>query len=114
MKPIQCHLWQKDKITQEDFDFEVVKTYYEYSHDWRYLERCKQCDQLYVSDNIEHIDWLSGNDKIYTTLIPVSKEEAKQFDPNDKSPLELLASDPVLLWNPDDSVKWVRKNSLSK
>ncbi|MDO8451256.1 MAG: hypothetical protein Q7S76_00115 [bacterium] len=105
-------MWQRESITQEDFDFETVRKYYEYSHDWRYLEKCRKCGQLYVFDNTEQVDWLKGNDKIYSTLIPVSEEEAKQFDPNNKSPLELLASEPVLLWNPDDSVKWIRENPL--
>ena len=113
MIPKNCHLWLKKNITADDINFIPVKDYWEYSHDWRFLAKCSDCGQLYVSDSVETIDWINGNDKISTTIVPVSEEELKENDYSKISQLELLAFSPIILWNPDNKLKWIRINPLS-
>jgi|GEM_PF-881379 len=79
-KPIQCHLWKKEELTDGDLDnaFDVVHTFSEDSHFSRRLIKCKQCDQLYLKEFYEEIDWVDGEDPQYLTYIPVeSQKEAE-------------------------------------
>lgn len=75
-KPTQCHLWNKTELTDEDFNdtFDVVRTYSEDSHFSRRLVKCKHCEQLYLKEFYEEIDWVDGDDPQYITYIPVKDE----------------------------------------
>jgi len=112
MIPTQCHLWQKENLTVGDLEFESIKIYFDYSHDWRSLCKCKKCGQLYVCNNTEHVDWIEGNDTIDTTFIPVSEEELGKYNFEGASPIELLGFSPILFLDPNNNVKWVRNNPL--
>jgi len=108
MKPTKCHLWQKENITSKDFNWEIIKTYWEDSHFWRYLQKCKKCGQLYINDTLEFIDWKEGNDEIYTTFIPVSEEELEKHDFSELQPIEVFMFSPRILWDKDGSIKWIK------
>lgn len=97
--PTKCHLWNKEELTEEDIiprnNFELLKTYVDESHLWRYLLKCKDCGQLYFYEFYEEIDWKEGKDPQYTTLIPVaSDEEAKKMA--ELSTIEILKFSPRL------------------
>ncbi len=109
MTPTQCHLWQKEKITLDDLDFEIVKTYWDSSHFWRDLQKCNKCGQLYIGDTVEFVDWRGGNDEIYTIFIPVSEEELEENDFSKLSSIELFMFSPRILWDKDGSKKWIGK-----
>lgn len=72
-QPTQCHLWQKDELVHSDLDnaFDVVHTFSDGSHFGRELVKCKQCQQLYLKEFYEQIDWIDGEDPQYLTYIPV-------------------------------------------
>jgi hypothetical protein len=76
-KPMQCHLWNKEELTDGDLDnaFDVVHTFSEDSHFSRRLIKCKQCNQLYLKEFYEEIDWIDGEDPQYLTYIPVESQE---------------------------------------
>jgi len=111
MEPTQCHLWQKENITSKDLDWEIIKTYWDRSHEWRRLVSCKKCGQLYISDTVEFVNWGGGDDEIYTIIIPISKEELGNYDFEKLSPIELLQFSPRILWGCDYSVRWIGKNN---
>ena len=95
MKPVQCRLWQNEKITQEDLVLETIKTYGDSLHAWHKLLRCPLCGQLYFYEFYEdkNPDW--GSDDIYETYIPVST--VKEADAmRDASPMSLLSYIPQL------------------
>lgn len=82
-QPAQCHLWQKEDVTDGDLDnaFDVMQTYSEDSHFSRRLVKCKQCGQLYLKEFYETIDWVDGEDPQYLTYIPVeSQQEAEAIN----------------------------------
>ncbi len=113
MTPTQCHLWQKENLTREDLDFETIKTYWDSSHFWRLLQKCKQCGQLYINDTIEFVDWEEGNDELYTTMIPVSEEELLKYDFSKIYGVDLLENfHPLIFWAPGNNIKWIRDNPL--
>ena len=105
-EPKQCHLWKNP--TKDDLDFENVATYVESSHFDRGLIKCKRCGQLYYYEFYEVIDWEKGNDKMYSTYIPIEYDKTLIEDLNKRSPMELLAISPRLQWDPDDSLKWIK------
>lgn len=104
--PIQCHLWTKNKLTNEDLHFENVRTFYEDNHLERSIIRCKECGQLYYYEFYEIVDWDKGNDKMYCTYIPIEADEKLITDLNSRIPIELLAVTPQLHWNPDNKIFW--------
>jgi hypothetical protein len=71
--PIQCILW--DHPERATGIFEEVESYEDESHLVRSLYKCKECGQLYFYEWYEWVDWKGGNDKMYTTFIPVQTEE---------------------------------------
>lgn len=79
--PKECHLWNKDVITDGDLDnaFDILKTYSEDSHFSRRLVRCKKCTQLYIKEFYEEIDWIDGEDPQYITYIPVINEKEAEI-----------------------------------
>lgn len=97
--PAQCHLWQKENLTDEDIDignnFELLHTFVDESHLCRDLLKCRNCGQLYFYEFYEEIDWKEGNDQQYCTFIPVgTKDEAE--DIAKISPVALLQISPRL------------------
>jgi len=55
--------------------FELLETYVEESHWWRYLLKCRECGQTYFFEFYEEIDWDEGKDPQYCTYIPVQTDE---------------------------------------
>ena len=116
-QPAQCHLQQKENLTNEDINvknnFELLHTFEDESHLWRYLLKCKDCGQLYFYEFYEEIDWKEGNDPQYRTFIPIeSKEEAENMAK--MKSFELLKISPRLQYdwpaNADKSkIYWIRK-----
>lgn len=76
-KPEQCHLWKTEELSDGDLDniFDILQTYSEDSHFSRRLVKCKQCEQLYIKEFYEKIDWVDGEDSQYVTYIPVKNAE---------------------------------------
>jgi hypothetical protein len=95
--PTQCHLWAKDPLGRVDLKdcLTFVKEYVDSSHLTRWLSRCKQCGQLYFMEFYEEVDWDEGDDRQYSTYIPVESES--EADGMSKlSPLELLGFSPMI------------------
>jgi hypothetical protein len=115
-RPEKCHLWKIDDFKSGDLNnreaFNVLHTYTESSHLWRYLMECKDCGQLYFFEFYEEIDWENGNDPQYCTYIPVeSAEDAGKL--SGISQLGLLKFKPRIQsdWpanKPEKKVYWVR------
>jgi hypothetical protein len=80
-KPTLCQLWKKTELSDGDFDnaFDIKKTYTEDSHFSRRLIKCKECNQLYVREFYEEIDWIDGEDPQYMTYIPVRNEKEAEL-----------------------------------
>lgn len=104
--PKQCHLWVNPNL--DGFKFERVETYTESSHFDRGLLKCPECGQLYYWEFYEEIDWDEGNDKMYSTYIPIDYDKTLIEELNKKSSLELLTITPRLQWDPDGSIKWIK------
>lgn len=58
-----------------DDSFILVETLSRTSHSWRHVLKCRCCDQTYLLDFSEKIDWANGRDPQNTMLIPVSNSE---------------------------------------
>ena len=74
--PTQCALWERpERVTSKFAEiFDEVESYEDSSHVTRSLYKCKECGQLYFHEWYEWVDWKDGNDKMYTTLIPVQTQ----------------------------------------
>ncbi|MDO8492197.1 MAG: HD domain-containing protein [bacterium] len=113
--PIKCALWEKPELVKEPMKerFELLETFADESHLFRYLLKCHECGQLYFFEFYEEIDWEHGNDPQYTTWIPIdTPEDAQKL--SKLSPLELLQFLPRLQKDfPKDakipSLRWVGK-----
>ncbi len=75
--PIQCVLWEHPDRLKDKFGefFDEVETYEDSSHLTRTLYKCRECGQLYFFEWYEWVDWVDGNDKSYSTLVPVHTQE---------------------------------------
>ncbi len=75
--PTQCVLWENPSRIGAKFSdiFEEVETYEDSSHLTRSLYKCRECGQLYFFEWYEWVDWEKGNDKMYSTLVPVETRE---------------------------------------
>lgn len=75
--PIRCVLWElPDRVAGKLSNvLDEVETYEDSSHLTRSLYKCRECGQLYFHEWYEWVDWKGGNDKMYTTLIPVQTQE---------------------------------------
>lgn len=113
VKPAQCHLWQQETIRIDDLDFQKVEDIIDSSHFDRSIVMCKRCRQLYFHEFYEEVDWDKGNDKMFTTYIPIKelpkREEIEGL--KEKTPLEILAYSPRLQWDSknNDKIVWVGK-----
>lgn len=106
--PVQCHLWQKEVLTREDLSFEPIFSLVDESHFERDIMRCTQCGQHYFYEWFEEIDWDEGDDKMYTTFIPIPLDEKIIQELNERSPFELLAVTPRLQWDNGGEIKWIK------
>ena len=93
-EPTQCVLWTKPKLVErpKKEHFELVETYVDESHWWRYLLKCRECGQLYFYEFYEIIDWEHGDDPQYSTYIPV-ETDAEIETLKKTSPFETLLPD---------------------
>jgi len=57
-----------------DVRFELIETFADESHFWRYLLKCRECGQRYFFEFYEQIDWDGGEDPQYSTYIPVETD----------------------------------------
>jgi hypothetical protein len=75
--PIRCVLWEHpERITGRFSEtFEEVESYEDSSHLTRSLYKCRECGQLYFHEWYEWVDWQGGNDRQYSTLVPVKTPE---------------------------------------
>lgn len=106
MIPKQCHLWQKEKITSDDFDFETIEIIIESSHFDRLILRCKQCGQLYFYECVEFVDWAGGNDDSYEKYIPVEEKDIPELKKKDS--LDLFSLIPHIQRN-NGKISWVKE-----
>jgi hypothetical protein len=107
--PTQCVLWQHPERIGGKFAeiFKGVEDYEDSSHLTRSLLKCKECGQLYFHEWYEWVDWEEGNDKMYTTLIPVrTKEEIETL--KGTSTFMLMTFFPRLQL--DGGPKWIGKD----
>jgi hypothetical protein len=110
--PTQCALWTNPELTSGPLKerFDLIDTFVEESHHWRYLLKCRECGQRYFSEFHEEIDWEGGNDPQYSTWIPVdsdseietlkrtSPSELLQFAPRLQNDWPKDATSPTLRW----------------
>ena len=76
--PTQCILWeQPERLKGRLFAacLERIESYEDSSHLVRGLYKCRECGQLYFYEWYEWVDWDHGNDKQYTTMLPVQTAE---------------------------------------
>ncbi len=75
--PTQCVLWENPERVAGKFAalLDEVEAYEDSSHLSRSLYKCRECGQLYFHEWWEWVDWDKGNDKQYSTLIPVQTQE---------------------------------------
>jgi hypothetical protein len=95
--PTQCIFWEKPELALHPVrqGFELLETYEEESHWWRYLLKCRECGQKYFFEFYEEIDWDEGKDPQYCTYIPVeTSEEVEAL--RQTSPFELVKFSPRL------------------
>jgi hypothetical protein len=83
--PIQCVLWEHPDRVKAKFaeGFDEIESYEDGSHLTRSLYKCRECGQLYFYEWYEWVDWKQGNDKMYTTLIPVQQEDVEALKDTD-------------------------------
>jgi hypothetical protein len=87
--------------------FEVVESYENSSHLSRSLYKCGECGQLYFYEWYEWVDWKHGNDKQYSTFVPVqTAEEITALKQTDT--LSLLRFFPRLQWD-GSKIGWIGK-----
>lgn len=108
--PTRCLLWEHpDRIAGKFGEFfKKIESYEDNSHLTRSLYKCCECGQLYFYEWYEWVDWKDGNDKMYTTLIPVQTQaEIEALKETDT--FTLLTYFPRLQLD-DGSPRWVGKD----
>ena len=75
--PTGCVLWDHPERLAGRFSdlLEEVEAYEDSSHLTRSLYKCRECGHLYFHEWYEWVDWDEGNDKQYSTLVPVRTQE---------------------------------------
>lgn len=118
MIPTQCQLWHKEHLTNEDIQidrhFECVNTFGEGTHEVKRLLRCKDCDQLYMYEYYEWIDWIAGDDPSMCLFLPVeSEEEARRVATLPTA--DLLRLEPHVRGDwPERTIRWVRASNTKR
>jgi hypothetical protein len=108
--PTQCVLWeQPERLNGGGFGelFKTIACYEDSSHLTRYLYECHECGQRYFYEWCEMVDWDEGNDKQYTTFIPV-RTKAEITALKQASTIELLCYSPRLQRD-GDKIVWIGK-----
>jgi hypothetical protein len=108
--PTQCVLWeQPERLNAGGFGelFKTIARYEDSSHLTRYLYECRECGQRYFYEWCEMVDWDEGNDKQYTTLIPV-RTKAEITALKQASTIELLCYSPRPQRD-GDKIVWIGK-----
>ena len=81
--PKSCVLWRNPKSVVSaplEDGFELLDTFVDESHWWRYLLKCRECGQLYFFEFLEEVDWVDSDDPQYCTWIPLeTKEELERL-----------------------------------
>ncbi len=98
--PVRCVLWTQPELAARNAKtmFESVEVYEDDNHFSRSLLKCSECGQLYFYELYEWVDWKEGNDKIYTTFLPVAGEaEIEALKATDI--YELMRYFPRLQWD---------------
>ena len=113
-EPTQCALWTSPELTNGPISerFDLLETFVDESHHWRYLLKCRECGQRYFFEFYEVIDWEGGHDPQYSTYIPVDSD-ADIETLKRTSPSELLQFWPRLQkdWPKDadrPTLRWVK------
>lgn len=86
-----CHVWIDPELSWDKLRglFKSEREYEESSHFERSCLRCPVCGQLYFYEFYEVVDWDDGDDRMYSTWIPVDDVETANKLAQ-LSPLELL------------------------
>jgi hypothetical protein len=112
-EPRGCILWRQPDAMRQPLKerFELLETFVDESHHWRYLLRCRECGHLYFYEFYEEIDWEGGNDPQFVTLVPV-ETDAEIAALKATTPFGLLAFAPRLQqdWPRDaksSTVRWI-------
>jgi len=114
-KTLNCHLLQstptETDIVPATDRFIEVKTLVDESHIIRRILKCKECEQLYLYEFYEEIDWAEGNDPQYRTFVPVETVEKaeimnKIYKPGFITALPRLQFD--FLQNGTKTIAWFR------
>lgn len=109
--PTQCVLWDHPELIDQGpmhERFELLDTFEDESHLWRYLLKCRECGQKYFFEFYEEIDWEDGDDPQYCKYIPV--ESAEQIAAlKESSPIGLFLFTPRL---DSDSPKGAKKPKI--
>ena len=78
--PVQCVLWKHPerfpKTLAEIFD--EIASYEDTNHSSRSLHRCRECGQLYFYEWFAWDDWEGGNDRSYSTFVPVQGRTSRR------------------------------------
>jgi hypothetical protein len=77
-QPKNCVLWRDPESVVSvplQQGFELLETFVEESHWWRYLLKCRECGQLYVFEFLEEVDWVDSDDPQFCTWIPIETDE---------------------------------------
>lgn len=113
-KPKNCILWKDPTILASGDGNEFLKylkeitVYSDTSHFGESLMQCRECGQLYFQQFYEHVDWLNGDDKIYSTYVPVPDEKIVLDNLNNKLPIALLACKPRIQWDNGERPYWIK------
>lgn len=98
--------------------FLMVRAYFDQSHDHFYLRRCKACDQYYLEQFHEIVDWTGsrGRDDMWSYWAPITAIEQRALDDRfsdgdaDRSGLSVLHkimhSRPRLTYDADNVFSW--------
>ena len=107
---VSCHLWEKEVITKDDLDFDVVSEITKSSHFDRFVVRCKRCGQLYLYEFVEEGKW-GGGDIIHTAFVPIDEKDTEEF--RNKPSLEVFSIRPRLQWD-FDTLYWIGRKQPKK
>lgn len=108
-RPTQCALWEDPgRVVGGRATFEELERYIDDSHLIRSLYKCRECGQLYFYEGYEWVDWDKGNDKYYSTFIPVQTPD-EIADLKQTTVQMLLRFYPRLQWDMEKPV-WIGKD----
>jgi len=95
-------------------DREIIET----SHYSLWTCHCRDCLQPFLAWFVERIDWVGGNDRMWSGLAPISVEEAGGFTElagrgyrafSDFDLFEWRRGRLHLVMDPDDQIRWLNR-----